>query len=147
MEFLEKCIDNPVGMLYDCVRTIIQGGGILSWQFNDKEPVFVQIEKRLRAEIVNGRYLPDSQIPTVRQLATEISVNPNTVQRALTVLEEEGLVVSRGTVGRFVTGDPLIISEARRATVTEAMRGWLSEAYSLGITKEELLEFISKEEI
>jgi DNA-binding transcriptional regulator YhcF (GntR family) len=46
-----------------------------------------------------------------------------------------------------VTGDPLIISEARRATVTEAMRGWLSEAYSLGITKEELLEFISKEEI
>ena len=119
----------------------------MSWQFNDKEPVFTQIEKRLRAEIVNGRYLPDSQIPTVRQLATEISVNPNTVQRALTVLEEEGLVVSRGTVGRFVTGDPLIISEARRATVTEAMRGWLSEAYSLGITKEELLEFISKEEI
>lgn len=119
----------------------------MPWQFNDKEPVFTQIEKRLRAEIVNGRYPPDCQIPTVRQLATELSVNPNTVQRALSALEDEGLVESRGTVGRFVTSDPQRIRASRVKIVTEAMRGWLNEAKALGITREEFLEFASKEDI
>ena len=119
----------------------------MSWQFNDREPVFIQIARKLRAEIVSGRYAPDSQMPTVRQLAIEASVNPNTVQKALTELENEGLVEGRGTVGRFVTADPVVIGEARKRTVSETLTVWLDEARSLGITKDELIELISKEEI
>lgn len=74
----------------------------MAWQFRGHSPVYRQIVRHIRADILNGRYQPDEQIPPVRQLAMEASVNPNTMQRALSALEDEGLLVSRGTVGRFV---------------------------------------------
>ncbi len=119
---------------------------MLSWQFRDNEPVFVQIEKRLRADIVNGKYPPNSQIPPVRQLAFEAAVNPNTVQRALSALECEELLESRGTVGRFVTCDMAVIETAKKKMRQDAMIGWLKEARELGITKEEFIDFITKED-
>lgn len=119
----------------------------MSWQFRDNEPVFVQIEKRLRADIVNGKYPPDSQIPPVRQLAFEAAVNPNTVQRALCTLENEGLLEAKGTVGRFVTCDPDVIDRARIKMRRDAVIGWLREAEELGITKMEFIDYLTKEEI
>ena len=77
----------------------------MSWQFNRTEAVFLQIEKRLKREILVGKYPPDSQFPSVRQLAAEAAVNPNTMQKALSLLEDEGLLYSKGTLGRFVTND------------------------------------------
>ena len=118
----------------------------MSWQFRDNEPVFLQIKKRLRSEIVTGIYPPNSQIPTVRQLAFEAAVNPNTVQKALTELEYEGLLEGRGTVGRFVTGNVEVLSEAKRKMYRDAVLSWIKEAKALGITKEELIDLITKED-
>ena len=79
--------------MYYCVSTVIQKRSVIPrpWKFNSREAVFVQIASRLRGEILRGKYQPDQQIPPVRQLAFEAAVNPNTMQKALTVLEEEGL--------------------------------------------------------
>lgn len=74
----------------------------MAWQFRGHSPVYRQIVRHIRADILSGCYQPDEQIPPVRQLAMEAGVNPNTMQRALSALEDEGLLVSRGTVGRFV---------------------------------------------
>ena len=117
----------------------------MPWKFNSREAVFVQIASRLRGEILRGKYQPDEQIPPVRQLAFEAAVNPNTMQKALTLLEDEGLLYSRGTVGRFVTTDTAVLERCRETVRKDAVRHWIEEARELGITKEELMNYIEQE--
>ena len=116
----------------------------MSWQFNGTQAVFLQIADKLRRDIVNGVYLPDTQIPTVRQLAFDASVNPNTMQRALTLLEEEGLVTSRGTVGRFVTSETEVIESAKKRICFHAVERFCLEAQALGLSREELMDYIKE---
>ena len=118
----------------------------MAWQFNHTEAVFLQIARHLRGNILNGSYLPDQQIPSVRQLATEAAVNPNTVQKALTLLEEEGLVCTRGTVGRFVTTDAGVLDAAREKKRREVVARWLTEAKEIGLSVEEAIQYLQEEE-
>ena len=117
----------------------------MPWQFNSREAVYLQIANRLRGRILAGEYPPDSQIPSVRQLATEAAVNPNTMQRALAQLEEEGLLYARGTVGRFVSSDPDVIKAAKEKVRQKTVRRWIREATSLGFSVEEMISYIQKE--
>lgn len=119
----------------------------MSWQFNGTQAVFVQIADKLRRDIVNGIYLPDTQIPTVRQLAFDASVNPNTMQRALSLLEEEGLLISRGTVGRYVTSELEVIESARKKICLDTVKRFCFEAHALGITRSKLIDYIKEEYI
>ncbi|MBQ7383545.1 MAG: GntR family transcriptional regulator [Clostridia bacterium] len=118
----------------------------MAWQFNNTEPVFLQIANKLRTDILNGKYSPDEQIPSVRQLAFDASVNPNTMQKALTFLEEEGLLYTRGTVGRFVTSDSSVIDNARERVKRSTVRTWLTSAKALGISTQELINYIKEED-
>lgn len=118
----------------------------MAWQFNSKQAVFVQISDRLRRDIISGKYPPDSQFPAVRQLAMEAAVNPNTMQKALSVLEEEGLLCAKGTIGRFVTSDTSALETARDAVRRDTLKRLLDEIRDLGITTDELIDTIKKEE-
>ena len=118
----------------------------MAWHFNGTEAVFIQIADKLRHDIVNEKYMPDSQMPSVRQLAFEASVNPNTMQRALSLLEGEGLLISKGTVGRFVTSDTAVLETAREALRKNAIKKLLCEARSLGISASELIDYIKEED-
>lgn len=118
----------------------------MAWQFNHTEAVFLQIARHLRGEILRGKYLPDQQIPSVRQLATEAAVNPNTMQKALTLLEEEDLLYTRGTVGRFVTADADVLHAARERMRREVVGHWLTEAKEMGISIEEAIHYMQEEE-
>ena len=118
----------------------------MAWNFNQREAVFIQIANRMRLDIVNGKYLPDEQIPSVRQLAYEAAVNPNTMQKALSHLEEEGLLYTRGTVGRFVSSDPQKIEAAKEHLRRVAVREWITRAKELGLSVEEMTYYIKKEE-
>ena len=95
--------------------------------------------------ILQGQYPPDGQFPSVRQLATEAAVNHNTMQKALTCLEEEGLLYTKGTLGRFVTSDKTILNAAKERLHREAVKEWLCQAKQMGISPEELIEYIKKE--
>ena len=116
----------------------------MAWQFNSQEAVFIQIANRLRGDILKGIYPPDSQIPSVRHLATDAAVNPNTMQKAFVELEREGLLYARSTAGRFVTSDEEVLNRARETMRREALTQLLHEAQSLGITKDELITFIQQ---
>lgn len=116
----------------------------MSWQFNSTQAVFIQIADKLRRDIVNGAYPPDSQIPPVRQLAFDASVNPNTMQRALTLLEAEGLLISRGTVGRYVTSDLAVIDSAKKKICTDIALRFCAEAQALGMSHTELIDYIKE---
>lgn len=117
----------------------------MAWNFNSREAMFLQIADRMRLEILNGVYAPDQQIPPVRQLAFEASVNPNTMQRALAQLEEEGLLYARGTVGRFVSSDPTAISAAKEKMRKKTVRKWIREAVALELSVDEMISYIQKE--
>ena len=77
----------------------------MEWQFRNDSPIYTQLTQRLTQAIVAGEFRPGERLPSVRELAVEAGVNPNTVQRALADLERDGLVFSQRTAGRFVTGD------------------------------------------
>ena len=113
---------------------------------NRNLPVFVQICDYIRNGIFSGELPPDSQIPSVRQLALELATNPNTVQKALLLLEQDGLLYTKGTVGRFVTPDRDLIAREKQKTKADALREVLQEAYARGVTRQELLEYLQKEE-
>jgi DNA-binding transcriptional regulator YhcF (GntR family) len=102
----------------------------------------LQIVSRIRADILGGVYKADEQIPPVRQLAFEAGVNPNTMQRAFSVLEEEQLFVTRGTVGRFITTDTAVLERAREALRRETVARLLEEAKAVGLEPDQLIEAI-----
>ena len=116
----------------------------MAWHFDSNQAVFLQIANRLRNDIIIGKYAPNEQLPTVRQLASEAAVNPNTVQKSLMLLEEEGLIYTRATVGRFITPDTSIILKARDKMRREAVRSWISQANALGITATEMVNYINE---
>lgn len=117
----------------------------MAWQFRGHSPVYRQIVRHIRADILNGCYQPDEQIPPVRQLAMEAGVNPNTMQRALSALEDEGLLVSRGTVGRFVTSDEAALERARRTARQDALEKLAEDAQAAGLTLDDLVQYIREE--
>ena len=117
----------------------------MSWKFDGTTPLFRQVANRIRADILGGKYLPDEQLPSVRQFAFDASVNPNTMQKALALLESEGILYTKGTAGRFVTPDGNVIENARKSFRKETVRNIINEASAHGITPAELLYYIKEE--
>ena len=113
--------------------------------FDRNAPMFLQIFDRLKKDIISAKYPPNSQIPTVRQLAYDMSVNPNTVQRALQLLEDEGLIITRATLGKFVTSDTARISAVKKEIQRETLRAWIKEMHEIGISSESIVDFINND--
>lgn len=116
----------------------------MTFEFNNNKPIYLQIVDVLKLKIISGELEVGSKLKSVRDLALDFEVNPNTMQRALTELEREKLVYSRRTSGRFVTDDIDTIAHLRE----EIARIEIAELYSilirLGYKKEELTEIILK---
>ena len=114
----------------------------MTFEFNNNKPIYLQIVDVLKLKIISGELEVGSKLKSVRDLALDFEVNPNTMQRALTELERENLVYSRRTSGRFVTDDIDTIAHLRE----EIERIEIAELYSilirLGYKKEELTEII-----
>lgn len=118
----------------------------MSWKFVSGEPVYVQIARKLKNDILAGKYSADAPFPSVRQLALEAKVNPNTMQRALSALEDEGLLVSRSTAGRFVTSEQAAIETEKKRTIETETEQLLTRIKSLGVTKAQLIKMIEERE-
>lgn len=116
----------------------------MAWTFSGDRPVYLQIAERIEQSVLSGIYPPGGQIPSVRQLALEAAVNPNTVQHAFTELENHGIILSRGTQGRFVTEDTETIEVCRRAMAQKYVRSFLRDLEQLGITKEQAITMIEE---
>ena len=116
----------------------------MEWKFDNQKPIYAQIVDVIRLRIITGRYEPGSRLPSVRELAGEASVNPNTMQRALTELEREGLLLSRRTSGRFVTEDVEKIRCLKTELAEDAADKFKSEMARLGFTEQEIIDFFLK---
>ena len=110
--------------------------------FNNSVPIYLQIVSEIKKQIVSGKLIPGERIPSVRELALTYKVNPNTMQKALIELEENGLIKTERTNGKFVTEDESIINKIKNDYADNLTQNYLSEMISLGITKQEIKERI-----
>ena len=110
--------------------------------FNNSVPIYLQIVSEIKKQIVSGKLIPGERIPSVRELALTYKVNPNTMQKALIELEENGLIKTERTNGKFITEDENIINKIKNDYADNLTQNYLSEMISLGITKQEIKERI-----
>ncbi|HET6081914.1 TPA: GntR family transcriptional regulator [Streptococcus pneumoniae] len=115
----------------------------MSWTFDNKKPIYLQIMEKIKLQIVSHTLEPNQQLPTVRELASEAGVNPNTIQRALSDLEREGFVYSKRTTGRFVTKDKELIAQSRKQLSEEELEHFVFSMTHFGYEKEELPGVVS----
>jgi DNA-binding transcriptional regulator YhcF (GntR family) len=116
----------------------------LAWKFAPDRPVYIQISDRIKQFILSGEYAPGEQIPTVRQIALDAAVNPNTVQRAFNELEGEGLIIPHGTLGRFVTDNTEKINNCRHECAKETVKAFINEMKKLSISDDEISEMVKE---
>ena len=114
----------------------------LKISFESGKPLFLQLQELIRTDIAAGKYSPGETLPGVRDLAISANVNPNTMQRALAELEAEGLLVPRGTSGRFICPNPAVIEEAKRKILAEHAKGFLMKCRELGVDRNEAAQIL-----
>ena len=122
----------------------------MNWKFSGDRPMYQQIMENIRGAVLRGELPPGGKIPSVRDLAAAAQVNPNTMQRAMTELEREGLLVGGGTSGRTVTEDPEVLNEMKERILEELARECAEKFMVFGISPSQaaklLMELDKKKE-
>lgn len=116
----------------------------MAWALNADRPIYAQLVDRIQLQIVAGQLNPGEKILSVRELAAEAAVNPNTMQKALAELERKGLLYSQRTSGRFVTEDRELIGNVKEEMAAEQISAFLENMKQLGFNKEETIRIIEK---
>ena len=109
----------------------------MQWKLTDDRPIWMQLTEQLTERIVSGIYPLGSRMPSVRELAAEAGVNPNTMQRALAQLEADGLVSTNRTAGRTVTEDSTSVEQVRQNLAEDKMELYVTGMATLGYTETE----------
>ena len=118
----------------------------MNWIFDNDRPIYIQLVEKLKICIVTGIYKKGEKIPSVRELAVETKVNPNTMQKALIELENCGVIYTQRTSGKYVTEDKNLIEKLRKDIAKEKLNSFVDVMKKLGYTKEEIGNFLCEEE-
>ncbi|MDO4287847.1 MAG: GntR family transcriptional regulator [Eubacterium sp.] len=116
----------------------------MEWIIDSDRPVYKQLIEQIELRIVSGLFLPGERLPSVREMASEAAVNPNTMQKALSELERTGLVYAQRTSGRFITEDKKMIKEAKRELAMKEIADFFEKMKRLGFNKQEIIELVAK---
>lgn len=116
----------------------------MAWEFKNGIPIYLQIMEGIKTRIAGGLLPPGSKLPSVRDLAAQAGVNPNTMQRAMTQLEQEGLLYTQRTSGRFVTEDEVKMKELRSSLSEKYVEELFTQLSRLGMTREEIISEVSR---
>lgn len=116
----------------------------MAWNLDSDRPIYAQIVEKVQMQIVSGFYKPGDKLPSVRDLAAEANVNPNTMQKAFTELERSGLIATQRTSGRLVTEDITMIEDIQKQLATEQIQYFFKKMKELGFEKEETAALIEK---
>ena len=114
----------------------------MTWNLCNDRPIYVQLMEIIKYQIISGVYKPGDKLPSVREFATEASVNPNTMQKALTELERENLIYTNRTSGKFISEDEAMIQKMRKDIATQEIQKFLDNMTKLGFTRQETIAII-----
>ncbi len=115
----------------------MERGDKMQWNLTSDRPIFSQIMDIIFQNIISGKYAPGEKLPSVRDLAAQAAVNPNTMQKALSELEKTGVVFAKRTSGRYITEDTAMIQELKSHMALEKIQEFLKSMENLGISNEE----------
>ena len=116
----------------------------MEYIFDNERPIYVQLVEKIRMEIVSGKLKSGERLPSVRELALIAKVNPNTMQKALTELENEGLIYTERTNGKFVTENAKLIDNIKKKLAKEKLNNYLKDMEDIGITLEKAIEYLQE---
>lgn len=116
----------------------------VAWEFESDRPIYTQLLEKIQIMIISGKYNPGDRLPSVRDLAAEAAVNPNTMQRALTELERRGLVRSQRTTGRLITDDTELIAKIKEQVAMKHIEEFVKMMEQLGYTKQDIVNLLNK---
>lgn len=116
----------------------------MSWNLNSERPIYSQIMEHITLDIISGLYSTGAKLPSVRDLAQEAGVNPNTMQKALSELERTGLLFSQRTSGRFITEDSAMIEQVKNNLASEHIKEFLKKMKCIGFNKDAAIALIEK---
>lgn len=114
----------------------------MKFSFNNDTPIYLQLINQLKIEIISGNISLGKKLPSVRDLAIECKVNPNTIQRALSELEEIGIIYTERTNGKFVTEDKKLINKLKKEYAFEESKKYVEVMKNIGFNKDEIIDFI-----
>lgn len=143
-------LDIIYARVYYCIKELVQQYSntersiYMAYVFDNNVPLYLQVIDIIKKQIIAGIYRPGQQLESVRALAGEFEINPNTIQRALQELENQNLVFSQRTRGRFVTDNLDLIREERYKMSQVLIKESIEALYSLGFDKEEIVEAYKK---
>ena len=115
----------------------------MDFLFENDRPIYVQLVETLRTAIVSGEFAPGARLPSVRELAIMAQVNPNTMQRALQQVEDEGLIYTERTNGKFVTAAPAKIADKKRGLALEKAKAFLAEMEGIGLSRADAIQLLT----
>lgn len=113
----------------------------MDFRLEENSPIYIQIMNRVRSAIASGELAPGDKVSSVREMAIQFEVNPNTMQRAMMELEREGYLISERNTGRFVTADSALLGKLRDELAFEAADTFKNKMEALGFDKEEMINF------
>ena len=110
----------------------------MTWVLDNNMPIYLQLMEQIQRDIISGKYGPGDKLPSVRELAVEAAVNPNTMQKALSELERGGLVYSQRTSGRFITEDEELLKELKKEQAARYLEEFIENMHNLGLKDDEI---------
>ena len=116
----------------------------MQFVFDNDRPIYIQLVEQLRISIVSGNISKGDRLPSVRELALIAKVNPNTMQKALVELEEEKLIYTERTNGKFVTNDDKLLKKVREKLAKEKVECFFSDMKKIGMNEEETIMYLQK---
>jgi len=116
----------------------------MEFNFDNNIPIYIQLVEQLKKYIISGKIKNGERIPSVRDLAIKTKVNPNTMQKALSELEEMGLIYTERTNGKFVTDNQKLINKIKNQYRDELSNKYFSNMESIGFTKDEIIDYLKE---
>ena len=116
----------------------------MDYIFDNERPIYIQLVEMIRIEIVSGKFKKGQKIPSVRELALIMKVNPNTMQKALVELENEKLIYTERTNGKYVTEDEELIETVKRKLAKEIVNNYLNSMKNIGIDYNSAVKYLQE---
>ena len=116
----------------------------MEYIFDNERPIYIQLVEMIRIDIVSGKFKKGQKLPSVRELALMMKVNPNTMQKALVELENEKLIYTERTNGKYVTEDKELIENAKKELAQEKVNNYLKSMQNIGINYDSAIRYLQE---
>jgi len=116
----------------------------MAYNFDNERPIYIQLVEMIKMQIISGKFASGEKLPSVRDYADDVKVNPNTMQKALQELEREHLIYTERTNGKYVTNDKELINKYKKGMASNLITNFINDMSDIGISEDEIINYIKE---